>query len=499
MEAPMHAQPIAQSLQSRASYKLLSLTGLVTVGDMLLYNHALGWTLGLFGLLMLLAVHAHNCHERRTRMGDAAFFATAGLALAMVESPGILSALLYGISLTAYALLPQLGSTENTWITLKSSLFHLLTGWWRFFRQTRLWLYLYRHMKRRNGRQRHFVLHWLMPLTLTALFMLLFFQANPLIALTIRQVNWQSLGEYISFQRMAFWLAIAAVGWAVIRPKLTRMPVFRLNYLLHEEEIGFLKTIFNPRSIITSLLLFNGLFLLQNIMDILFIWTGSELPEGITHAQYAQQGAYPLIITALMTGGFTLATLRPGSAIAAIPAIRALVYAWVAQNIFLVTSAALRLLSYIEAYSLTYLRVAALLWMVLVGVGLALIVLGNMLRKNNIWLINSNLATLYGLLYICCFVNIGGIMADYNVKHCREIDGKGASLDVSYLYHKVGVDALPALRWFEHNGTNAFVLNRVTETDYQLEWELRSRMENWKSWTYRNLRLLPTIDNDNAE
>ena len=54
--------------------------------------------------------------------------------------------------------------------------------------------------------------------------------------------------------------------------------------------------------------------------------------------------------------------------------MRALVFLWVGQNVLLVVSAILRLNLYIETYLLTYWRVAAFIWMLIVAAGLILIV-----------------------------------------------------------------------------------------------------------------------------
>ncbi len=91
-------------------------------------------------------------------------------------------------------------------------------------------------------------------------------------------------------------------------------------------------------------------------------------------AEYAHRGAYPLIATALLAGLFVLVALRPGQADRQQAAGRA---AWwwpgSAQNLLLVASSILRTADYIEAYALTRFRIAAMIWMVLVGLDLVLI------------------------------------------------------------------------------------------------------------------------------
>ena len=124
--------------------------------------------------------------------------------------------------------------------------------------------------------------------------------------------------------------------------------------------------------------------------------------------------------------------------------MRRLVTAWIAQNLLLVFSAALRTWDYVEAYSLTVLRLSALLWMALVAAGLALVLWRMLAGKSASWLINANLASAGLLLTGVCFVDLGAVCAQWNVRHAKEVDGDGAALDLCYLDALRG-SALPAL------------------------------------------------------
>jgi len=114
---------------------------------------------------------------------------------------------------------------------------------------------------------------------------------------------------------------------------------------------------------------------------------------------------------------------------------------WVAQNLLLVANAALRTLDYIGAYSLTSLRIAALLWMGLVALGLVLVLWRMMREKSSAWLINSNAAAAMALLMACSVVDLDAISAGYNVRHARELGGDGAPIDMCYL-QRIGPSAL---------------------------------------------------------
>ena len=124
--------------------------------------------------------------------------------------------------------------------------------------------------------------------------------------------------------------------------------------------------------------------------------------------------------------------------------MQALIYLWVAQNILLVISSIYRTGLYVEVYALTYLRVAAFIWMGLVACGLVWIIIRSMLDQSNTWLINANVITALAVLYITSFVNIGGMIAHYNVQNLKLVSGSGVQLDRYYM-ERIGAAAIPAM------------------------------------------------------
>lgn len=82
-----------------------------------------------------------------------------------------------------------------------------------------------------------------------------------------------------------------------------------------------------------GLLLFNLVFLVQNLLDVEYLWAGAALPEGVTYAGYAHRGAYPLIATALIAGGLTLLAFSGKCSGPAWKRARVLVYFWLGQNV----------------------------------------------------------------------------------------------------------------------------------------------------------------------
>jgi hypothetical protein len=264
----------------------------------------------------------------------------------------------------------------------------------------------------------------------------------------------------------------------------------------------FTSQLFGPGAILRSLALFNLLFAVQTALDLVYLWGGVALPHGMTYASYAHRGAYPLMLTALLAAGFVLAAVTPGGPAERKPAIRILVYAWIAQNVMLVISSILRLDLYIEVYSLTSWRLAAIIWMLLVAAGLLLIVTRIALDRSNRWLITANMITLAGFLYVCVFINFPWVISTYNVSHSREVSGKGALLDLDYLA-RLGPQALPAIdRYIEHQRrTNSYVGSSNGSAAEAMDLRLadlvqrhRQELDSWRAWNFRGWRLSRYLD-----
>lgn len=134
---------------------------------------------------------------------------------------------------------------------------------------------------------------------------------------------------------------------------------------------------------------------------------------------------------------------------------------WIAQNIFLVASAMLRTIDYIEAYSLTRLRIAALAWMALVAFGLAAICWRLLRDRSAAWLINVNLAAAGLALTAASFIDLGAIAAQWNVRHAREVGGQGAALDLCYLSELEASALLPLIALEQRPGLQPAFRERV--------------------------------------
>jgi hypothetical protein len=236
----------------------------------------------------------------------------------------------------------------------------------------------------------------------------------------LAKIRWPVIDEEF-IVRTIFAGFVLVLSWGALRPRPA--PVFL-------GVIAGAPVKLSAGTLIASLVVFNALFALQNGLDAAFLWSGTTLPAGVTFAEYAHRGAYTLIFTALLAGAFVLFALHPQAPGAQSRTVRWLVVLWTVQNLMLVASSALRTTDYIEAYGLTPLRLAALVWMGLVAAGLALICWRLIRDRSGGWLINANALTLSLVLIVSSAVDYGAVSAWWNVRHPQQPSGR---IDLCYL------------------------------------------------------------------
>ncbi|HEX8573111.1 MAG TPA: DUF4173 domain-containing protein [Allosphingosinicella sp.] len=452
---------------------------LVALADHLFFFQRLGATLGAFAAALLIALLLATPAIGRSAPALAAAAAGLLFALALAEDPSLLAAFLFLAAAALAALLPRTPAFDDGWRWTKRLVLHTLLA---PIAPALDWMRL-RAARRRRGPARlaGALPLFALPILGTALFLALFTAANPLIANAFARVDLFGLAGGFSIARLSFWAAATLLVWSLLRPPRARLEPPR------QRSGEVLLPGVSSASIILSLVAFNAVFALQNGLDIAFLWSGAPLPEGVTLAEYAHRGAYPLIVTALLAGLFVLATLRPGTPSAESPLVRRLVYAWIAQNVVLVASTMLRTADYVEAYSLTRLRIAALIWMAMVAIGLVLICIRLWRSKSGAWLINANLAFALAALSACAVVDLGAVAAAWNVRHAREVGGRGVSLDLCYL-NSLGPSALLPLVELESRPIGPRFRERVSWTRNLIMDRLATSQGDWHGWTFRNAR-----------
>lgn len=430
---------------SRFLIKVGLLAFLVFLGDWMFYQHELyGGHFGLYALALLAALMAGRPASWGDRRALAAIAMGLVFAFALLRDASLLAWTLFWTSAAMAALAPKTGRFDDGWRWFQRLGWQALqapiapmSDWFRILKARR------RRASRWSLRSR--LPQLVLPAIGSAVFLFLFTTANPVLERLLSSLRLPEL-TVPGFFRVMLWVVLALVAWTLLRPRLAPRLLSTFDGQGDLDLPGV-----STGSITLSLIAFNLIFALQNFMDVLYLGGFAPMPEGVTLADYAHRGAYPLIVTALLAALFVLVTLRPGSITAQVPHIRSLVVIWIAQNMVLVGSSIVRTVDYIEAYSLTPLRIAALAWMVLVGFGLAAVCWRLLRERNGAWLINVNLAATAFVLTIASFVDLGAVAAQWNVRHAREVGGPAVHLDLCYL-NSLGASALLPLIELESRG-----------------------------------------------
>lgn len=453
---------------------------LVLIADGLFYQQPVGWTAGLYVALVFAMLVVFNRRLLHASASKVIGLGVATLIVELVESPGLLPVFMGSLGLMTLITLQKRNDLASATLWMKDIALFAERGGWQWYRD-------FKASKRVSKNQvcnKVTISYAVMPVTLTLAFGILFIQANPIIEKVLSGLEWQVLNPIMSYSRWLFWFLVGITLWIMLRPR---------SVLAKEGVSGTpinLDRWLNKHTITLSLALFNGFFLIQNGLDIAFLWRVETLPMGLTYAEYAHAGFYPLLAINLLTAAFVLLTFGDHQRDFQTDRAKQLVFVWLGQNIFLTLSAINRLLHYIEAYSLTYLRIAALMGMALTAIGLLLIIARIQGNRRNLWLINANAIALTATLYGACFVNMDRIIADYNVRHCLEVTGLGSNIDLPYL-QSLGAESLPTLRWFQANAKYSPIqASKAGELITNLAYQLSVDGANWRAWTWRKQRLL---------
>ena len=456
---------------------------LVVLADALFFGHRVGMTLGVFAVIAgvaILVLRRDLMRDRRARLA----FALAGLAaLAMVDQPGAIGWWLYGIAMAVAVMSARVAQDEPGWRWIQRLVVHSMVATVGPVIDVARWS---RARRKRSGRQAGSLLRAIslvaLPVTGGAVFLGLFASANPIIADALSRLKLPPL-SFETVVRAMFWAGVTVAAWATLRPRW-RHTLFQLPSMGDRVLRGV-----SAMSVTLSLIVFNLLFALQNALDIAYLWSGAPLPDGATLASYAHRGAYPLIVTALLAGAFVLITLRPGSETANRPLVRRLVMIWVAQNMLLVASSLLRTLDYVEVFSLTRFRLAAMIWMVLVGLGLMLICWRLIRNRSGHWLIDANLKAVLAVLSVVGTTGLGPAVAAWNVRHAAEVDGTGGALDLCYL-RQLGPASLVSLAELESQTTRPVLKDRIGAVRWKVQGDVMDHQSVWRGWTWRDARRL---------
>lgn len=462
---PLAANPPRRFNRFGRGRRLPGLLLLVALADLLFWHHAPGLSVALFAGAVF-AVATVDTFPRQQLVRPAILLALG--ALPVIDHAQPLSIALLAVALTAALLAAR--RPALAWDRIPGSVLIWLRG------LPVRWVVppvqaLVAALRWGGGAGvaapslRAFLRGWAFPLGGALVFASLLLDANPVLAqIFTLQVD---LGPLV--ERGLFWAGVALLVAPFLDAGLPDIPA-RKAQALRLPGLGI-----NAASVLRGLVLFNLMIGVQVVTDLWILVGGADLPQGMSYAEYAHRGAYPLLATALLAGAFALAARPFLGEHRALPPLMLL---WLGQNVVLCGAAMLRLDLYIGVYGLTYLRLHSLIWMALVAAGLGLTLWQVVAGHDNRWLMVRTGAMGLATLYAAAFVNFAGIIAARNIET--------GHLDGTYLCQlgPMAAGALLAGGVMDHAG---WVNQGACFVDLP-------QVRSWQEWGFRRWRVQSYVE-----
>ncbi|MEM9985437.1 MAG: DUF4173 domain-containing protein, partial [Bacteroidota bacterium] len=269
------------------------------------------------------------------------------------------------------------------------------------------------------------------PLSALAVFAAIFLIANPRFS-ALTQEYLGHLGEWIaqwSAGSFFFWcLGVLVMGGLLLnhrREKLSQREAGQRDQLLrtrrqHRVNFPLLALKNEYRTGLMLMLSVNLLLLVNNLIDIDWIWINFEPGPEIDLTQFVHEGTYLLIISILLSMGIMLYYFRGNlNFYSRSRWLKGLSYAWILQNVILVVSVALRNYHYIAEGGLAYKRIGVFFFLALVVFGLFTLWLKIRDRMSTYYLFRVNAWAVYGIAMLLSSVNWDRVITDYNLIHSQ--------------------------------------------------------------------------------
>ncbi len=469
-------------IELRAPRFLITALLITIAADWLFYDTPPGASVVLFIPLLIAALLANRLRQAFDSFSLAMLLLLSGAAVQSIVEISFSNVLVLGALLVALMGQTFHQQLPRLWTRWVEALLGLLKSAGR-------WFWLLGELNRTERGLFRAMIWWtraiLPALMLAALFTLLLGFGNVIFG---RWVNtaWETVLKEIvfpPFTRVLFWACVSTLVLAFLHPSLA--PVARRMWFGKPPiPISTEAASLNSLRSVLILAVLNILFLAVNTIDACYLWMNATLPKGVIYSEFVHNGVYNLITCVLISALVLTFLFDQSKEAISLRWTKTLAFAWIAQNLFLIASVALRLKLYVDVYQLSVLRVYVAVFLLLVSAGFILLGIKILRDKSFHWLVLSNALATFVLFYAVQFLNVDGWVADYNVD--RWIKHADKPLDVGYL-SSLGPPAWPALRKaaVDPRGLPASLeargsLNTALEIEHSAN-EHRS----WKSWQWR--------------
>lgn len=227
----------------------------------------------------------------------------------------------------------------------------------------------------------------MIPAGLCVVFAGVFALANPVVAHGL-DVAWTAVVKTVGFPspvRIFVWAVALVTACSLLRPAVR---LAQGTEAAKEEGEAKPTSLLVARNALGAL---NVLFLLYNVLDAAYLWSGAP-PAGMKTQQYAHQGAFWLTIALVMLTGVIGVMFRgPLAHDLRAKTSRTLAYVWMGQGVVLALGTYRRIAIHIANSGLSDLRIVGILGTTLVVVGMVAVAMKLHRRLTLTWLVRRQL------------------------------------------------------------------------------------------------------------
>ncbi len=230
---------------------------------------------------------------------------------------------------------------------------------------------------------------------------------------------------------------------------------------------------------VISLGLINGLLFIINVLDVLYLYTGIELPENVSYSQMVHGNIQTLILSIILSISLLLFLFRGQlNDFAENKWLKRLAYLWLIQNTLLVIAGIFKNSLYVDVYSLTYKRIGVYVYLLLAIIGLFSTFIKITHRKTTWHLFRINSWAHYAILIVSTCINWDVLITRFNITR--------NDVDIYYLISLSNAN-LPELTEYaqKHNSLDPQVHEKIKEKQYDFERQFSNK--EWPSWCIQEM------------
>lgn len=347
----------------------------------------------------------------------------------------------------------------------------------------------------------------LIVLVLSIMFFAMYKDANPLFA---ENTKWINL-DFISFQWIAFTIGGFILMYGLFYHRSIK-PIEDWENKLGENNFINQNTErakqYEAERFAGMLLfiLLNLMLVVLNVGDIQTLYFNGGLPKGITHSDFVHNGVEIIILSIIIATSLMMFLYRKEfSEIKNNKALSILIYAWIVQNIIMLSSTACRNQIYIHDYNFTYKRIGVYVWLVLAAIGLIIMFWKIYRQRSNWFLIKTNVAIWFSVLTLSSCVNWDKLITNYNIanKPLRDVDFHYLfSLSdtnipelIEVTKHEDFKSINPKMKIYTARSENDFYYNETYSQMLigKIRGYLACRIDSWKSFDLREQQVYNSI------